>query len=156
MQDMLFSATRRNSAWVESSAILFLRRETQACYKKYQKEKLDDVWTQIALKGDSPGMIVKCICTWAGTETDPGSVRREPGTLFCPTAGESSRGCSVQRLPGCKNTPGGQLTHTNTTQHTHKRSMSVSRCTGFETYRKFIGKLWANAAHFVFPCFWEE
>lgn len=35
MQDMLFSATSRNSAWVESSAILFLKEEKQEeSYKK--------------------------------------------------------------------------------------------------------------------------
>lgn len=46
----------------------------------------------------------RCLFTWAGRGTDPRWAQREPGTLFCPTGGESFHGCNVQQSPESKNT----------------------------------------------------
>ena len=147
MQDMLFSATKRNRAWVESRSILFLG----------ERQSEGEGWLR-QLGGDSGEKLVTKSCerfTWGGTGTDPRWAQRGPGTLFCPAGGESFHECNVQQSPEHKNTPGISLC---CTQHQEHWWLNASCLTWKKkaTYRQFVGEFRPNAAHFIFSCFYKK
>lgn len=139
MQDMLFSATRRKSVWVESSAILFLEEEEEEERNTTLLEKKSVIRSKLRLQLEQirqsvflPEQAQKLTQGQFKGNQELGFVQQRESLLADVALNDYLEARTHLAVS----------LHTQTQPRTHARGISsLNRCRAFETYRKFIGKL---------------